>query len=114
MTHVLLTWNKWRKTQYLVSKQGGKRITGKMTCSRSAANALGLRKQHKTNGTCVADVEQTLIRSGNSAGNEITETMACSKESCKMHRNHANEMTPIVYILMILDRLLCSRSRCND
>ena len=52
--------------QYLVSKQGRKHITRNqltrtMTCSKSAANALGLSKQDNTNGTCVADVEKIII-----------------------------------------------------
>ena len=60
-----------------------------MTCSKSAANVLGLRKQGNTNTTCVADVEQIIIWSANNPVNEITEIMTCSKstaygsESCK-------------------------------
>ena len=48
-----------------------------MTCSKSATNALGLRKQDNANGTCVADVEQIK----KNAENEITEIMVCSKST---------------------------------
>ena len=52
--------------KYLVSKQGRKQITrkqitGKITCSKSAANELRLSKQDNTNGTCAANVEQIII-----------------------------------------------------
>ena len=50
-----------------------------MTCSKSAANALGLRKQDNTNGTCTADVEQIIIWLANNTVNEITKIMTCSK-----------------------------------
>ena len=63
MIHVLLTYE---TNQYLVSKQGRKQITRKqitrtMTCSKSAANAVGLSKQDNTNGTCAVDVEKIII-----------------------------------------------------
>ena len=60
-----------------------------MTCSKSAFNALGLRKQDNTNGICAADVKEIVIPLANNAENEITEIMTCSKsssnllESCK-------------------------------
>ena len=50
-----------------------------MTCSKSAANALGLHKQDNTNCTCAADVEQIIIWLANNTVNEITETVTCSK-----------------------------------
>ena len=36
-------------------------MTGTMTRSKSAANALGSSKQDNTNDTCAADVEQIII-----------------------------------------------------
>ena len=52
-----------------------------MTCSKSAANALGLSKQDNTNGTCAADVEQIIIWLENNTVNKITEIMTCSKST---------------------------------
>ena len=52
-----------------------------MTCSKSAANALGLSKQDNTNGTCAADVEQIIIWLANNTVNKITEIMTCSKST---------------------------------
>ena len=43
-----------------------------MTCSKSAANALGLSKQDNTNGTCAADVEQIIIWLANNIVKNIT------------------------------------------
>ena len=50
-----------------------------MTCSNSPANTLGLSKQDHTNGTCAADLEQTIIWLANNTVNKITEIMTCSK-----------------------------------
>ena len=50
-----------------------------MTCSNTAANALGLSKQDNTNGTCAADVEKIIIWLANNTVNKITEIMTCSK-----------------------------------
>ena len=82
----------WHETNLdLVSKQGRKQITRIVTCSKSAANALELRKPDNTNGICAADVEQIPIPLANSAENEITEIMTCSKStanssgSCKQN-----------------------------
>ena len=75
----------WYETnRYLVSKQGKKQIirkeiTGTMTCSKSATNALGLSKQDNTNDTCAADLEQIIIWLANNTVNKITEIMTCSK-----------------------------------
>ena len=52
-----------------------------MTCSKSAANALGLCKQDNTNGTCAADVEKIIIWLANNTVNKITEIMTCSKST---------------------------------
>ena len=52
-----------------------------MTCSKSAANALGLSKQDNTNGTCAADLEQIIIWLANNTVNKITEIMTCSKST---------------------------------
>ena len=54
-----------------------------MTCSKSAANVLELCKQGDTNTTCVADVEQIIIRLANDAVNKITEIMTCSNSTAK-------------------------------
>ena len=67
--------------QYMVSKQGKKQISGTMTCSKSAANVLGLCKQDNTNTTCVADVKQIIIQLANNPVNEITEITTCSKST---------------------------------
>ena len=67
-----------------------------MTCSKSAANALGLSEQNNTNDTCAADLEQIIIWLANNTVNKITEKMTCSKQQ-SMHRDHANETTPMVY-----------------
>ena len=67
-----------------------------MTCSKSAANVLGLRKQDNTNGTCAANVEGIIIWLANNTINKITEIMTCSKSpanasgSCK--RNETNSV----------------------
>ena len=50
-----------------------------MTYSKSAANALGLSKQHNTNNTCVADLEQIIVWLANNTVNKITEIMTCSE-----------------------------------
>ena len=52
-----------------------------MTCSKSAANKLGLSKQDNTNDTSDADVEKIIIWLGNNAVNKITEIMTCSKST---------------------------------
>ena len=52
-----------------------------MSCSESAANALGLHKQDNTNGTCAYYVEQIIICLAHNAVNEITEMMTCSKST---------------------------------
>ena len=49
-----------------------------MICSKSESNVLGLRKQGSTNSTCVADVEEIIIRLANDAVNKIIKIMACS------------------------------------
>ena len=60
-------WNHWHMhcwhetNQFLVSKQGRKQITGTMTCSKAASNALGLNNQDSINDTCPADVEHIII-----------------------------------------------------
>ena len=62
-----------------------------MTCLKSAANALGLRKQDSTNDTCATDLEQIIIWLANNTVNKITEIMTCSKStvnasvSCKQN-----------------------------
>ena len=50
-----------------------------MTCSKSAANALGLNKQDNINDTCAADLERIIIWLANNTVNKITEIMTCSK-----------------------------------
>ena len=52
-----------------------------MTCSKSAANVLGLSKQDNTNSTCAADVEKNIIWLANNTVNKITEIMTCSKSA---------------------------------
>ena len=52
-----------------------------MTCSKSAANALGLRKQDNTNDTCTVDVEQIIIWLAHNAVKKITEIMTYSKSA---------------------------------
>ena len=49
-----------------------------MTCSKSAANALGLSKKDNTNDTCAADLEKIIIGLANNTVNKITEIMTCS------------------------------------
>ena len=61
----------YQADQYLVSKQHLKWITGTMICSKSTSYALALPKQDNTNGTCAADMEQTIISLANNAVNEI-------------------------------------------
>ena len=56
-------------------------MTGTITCSKSAANALGLSKQDNTNGTCAADMEKIIISLANNTVNKITEIMTCSKST---------------------------------
>ena len=46
-----------------------------MTCSKSAANALGLSMQDNTNDTCAAVMEKIIIWF---AKNKITKMMTCS------------------------------------
>ena len=58
-----------------------------MTCSKSAANALGLSMQDNTNGTCAAVMEKIIIWF---AKNKITKMMTCSMSIAK-------ETTPMVY-----------------
>ena len=52
-----------------------------MTCSKSAASALGLSKQDNTNGTCTAVMEKIIIWLANNTVNKITEIMTCSKST---------------------------------
>ena len=52
-----------------------------MTCSKSAANALGLSKQDNTNDTCAADAEKVIIWLANNTVNKINEIMTCSKST---------------------------------
>ena len=52
-----------------------------MTCSKSAANMLGLSKQYDTNAACAADVEQIIIWLENNTVNKITEIMTCSEST---------------------------------
>ena len=52
-----------------------------MTCSKSAANALGSSKQDITNGTCAADVKKIIIWLANNTVNKITEIMTYSKST---------------------------------
>ena len=52
-----------------------------MTCSKSAANALGLSKQDNTNGTCPADVEKIIIWLESNTVNKKTEIMTFSKST---------------------------------
>ena len=65
-----------------------------MTCSKLAANALGLSKPDNTNGTCAADMEKIVLWLGKNTINKITRIMTCSKStanvsgSCK--RNDTN------------------------
>ena len=67
-----------------------------MTCSMSAANALGLSKQDNINVTCAADLEQINICLANNTVNKITEIMTYSKStdnslgSCK--RNNTDDV----------------------
>ena len=73
-------------SQYLVSRQGRKQITrkqitGKVTCSKSAANALGLIKQDNTNNTYAAGVEKIIIWLANNTVNKITEKMTSLKST---------------------------------
>ena len=97
MTHMLLTWNRSVSVisirsvsdqyQIIIIKQ----ITETVTCSKSAANGLGLSKQDNSNGTCAADVVQIIIRLISNTVNKITEIMTCSKStantsgSCKQN-----------------------------
>ena len=88
----------WHETnQYLVSKQGRKQITRTMTCSKSAANALGLSKQNNTNNTCTADLEQIIIWLANNTVNKITERMTCSKSTVNASRSCKRNNTDGVY-----------------
>ena len=50
-----------------------------MTCSKLAANALGLSKPDNTNGTCAADMEKIILWLGKNAVNKTTKIMTCSK-----------------------------------
>ena len=50
-----------------------------MTCSKSAANALGFSKQDNANATCAADVEKIIIWLANNTVNKITDIVTCSK-----------------------------------
>ena len=70
-----------------------------MTCSKSAANELGLSKQDNTNGTCAADVEQIIIWLANNTVKKITENMTCSKSIANVciEWDHANETIPMVH-----------------
>ena len=86
----------YEPNQYLVSKQGRKNITRIVTWSKSATNALGLCKQDNTNDIYAADVEQISIPLANNVENEITKIMTCSN-SQQIHRDHANNMTPMLY-----------------
>ena len=81
----------------MVSKQGRKQINRAMTCSKSAANALGLSKQDNTNGTCAAEVEQIIISLVNNLVNKITEIMTCSKSTTNVSRSCKRNDTGCVY-----------------
>ena len=52
-------------------------MTGTMTCSKTAANALGFSKQDNSNDTCATDVEKIIIWLANSTVNKTTEIMTC-------------------------------------
>ena len=52
-----------------------------MTCSKSAANALGLSKQDNTNDTYAAGMEKIIIWLASNTLNKITEIMTCSKST---------------------------------
>ena len=84
-----------------------------MTYSKSAANPLGTRKQDNASGACAADTEQIIIWLAENTVNAITEIMSCSKAAAKV-MCYANEMKQTVYVLMIWQRPLCSRSKCNQ
>ena len=64
-----------------------------MICSKSAANALGLSKQDKTNGTCAADI---IIWLANNTVNKITEIMTCSQSTASA-LGSCKQTTPMVY-----------------
>ena len=49
-----------------------------MTCSKSAANALGLSRQDKANGTYAAVMGQIITWLVNNTVNKITEIITCS------------------------------------
>ena len=68
-----------------------------MTCSKKAANALGLSKQDNTNDTCVADLEQIIIWLTNNTVNKITEIMNCSKPAISASRLCKQNDTKGVY-----------------
>ena len=52
-----------------------------MTCSKSAANALGFSKQDNTYGSCAADMEKIIIWLANNTVNKITEIITCSEST---------------------------------
>ena len=50
-----------------------------MTCPKSAADILEIRKQDNTSDTSTANVEQSIFQLANNVVNKITETITCSK-----------------------------------
>ena len=58
-----------------------------MSCSKSAANALGLSKQDNTNSTFAAGVKQIIIWLANKTVKEITEIMTCSNSALNALRS---------------------------
>ena len=67
-----------------------------MICPKSDSNFLGLWKQGSTNSTCVADVEEIIIRLANDAVNKIMKQWPVQYQQ-PIHRDHANEMAPMVH-----------------
>ena len=68
-----------------------------MTCSKSAANALGLSKQDNTKDTSTADVEHIIIWLENNTVNKITEIITCSKSTADNAVGSCKRETPMVY-----------------
>ena len=52
-----------------------------MTCSKAAANALGLSKEDNINSKCAADVKKIIIWLANNTVNKTTEIMTCLKST---------------------------------
>ena len=84
-----------------------------MTCSKSAANTLGLFKQNNTIDTCATDVKQIMIQFAINAVNEITETMTCLESTANASESCKRDKTDY-FMLMILDTSLCCINRYND